>query len=351
MRRALVPFLCLVTFAMALPAVADEDANFKDKFDSISWGGSNGSLPWSGPWLEIGDDGDEKKSNVRVVSSGNCASGNCIRFSALTTLLGSIGAERSADTSVLEDAELCFDLMATESLFGSQLLVQVNGGGGWVTVATYNLGAEQTDHPTIDISDYRSADFSLRFEFSGALLSSEVFIDNVEITGEMIEETTTTTTAPPTTTTTSPTTTTAPTTTTTRPTTTTTRPPSTTTVFDGESPTTTVTGDTSSTTPPDDSSASGLITTGDDDQLPPGSDGLGGSGIRQAARGLQANFDSGLFGEVSAISPITGVDFQARFTMAVEIIEASWAWMVLLGLVIAWSIVSGMERRRAQLLR
>jgi len=347
MRRALVPVLLVVTLGLALPAAAHENGNYKDKFDSIGWGGSNGSLPWSGPWTEDNDDGDEKQGNVRVVSSGNCASGNCMRFSALTTLLGPIGATRDADTSVFEDAELRFDLMATAALFGSQLLVQVDNGGGWVTVASYNLGAAQTDSPKIDISAYRSADFSLRFQFSGVLLSSDVFIDKVEITGQMIEETTTTTTTttPPTTTTTPPTTT------TTRPTTTTTRPTTTTSGSDGNSSTTTTLAGSTSTTSRDDSTDSTLISAGVDDELPPGSDGPEGSGIRQTARGLQANFDGGLFGEVSAISPITGVDFQARFSMAVEIIEASWAWMVLLALVIAWSVVSGMDRRRTQLLR
>jgi hypothetical protein len=53
---------------------------------------------------------------------------------------------------------------------------------------------------------------------------------------------------------------------------------------------------------------------------------------------------------MTSISPLTGVDFQARFSMAVEIIEASWAWIVLLSLVIAWSIVSGMDRRKSQLI-
>jgi hypothetical protein len=32
--------------------------------------------------------------------------------------------------------------------------------------------------------------------------------------------------------------------------------------------------------------------------------------------------------------------------MAVEVIESSWAWIVLLGLVIAYSIISGLDRRR-----
>ena len=142
MRRILGPVLVLVTLALAMPATATQNGNYKDKFDSIGWGGSDGSLSWSGEWQEIGDGGsnDEKQGNVRVVSSGNCASGNCMRFSALTTLLGPIGASRSADTSVFEEAELRFDLKATAALLGSQLLVQVNDGGGWSTVASYNLG-------------------------------------------------------------------------------------------------------------------------------------------------------------------------------------------------------------------
>jgi hypothetical protein len=44
---------------------------------------------------------------------------------------------------------------------------------------------------------------------------------------------------------------------------------------------------------------------------------------------------------------VTGTDFQADFSLAVEVIEASWVWIVLLGLVVAYSMVSGLERRSA----
>jgi hypothetical protein len=44
-----------------------------------------------------------------------------------------------------------------------------------------------------------------------------------------------------------------------------------------------------------------------------------------------------------------GVDFQADYNMAVEVIRASWAWMVLLGLLVAYSIISGLDRRRGDL--
>ena len=73
---------------------------------------------------------------------------------------------------------------------------------------------------------------------------------------------------------------------------------------------------------------------------------LGGSGIRAAARGLQADFQGDIYGEVRSVSALNGIDFQADFNLAVEVIEASWAWIVLLGLIIAYSIISGLERRR-----
>ena len=208
MRRLTAALVAIALMGLAVTASAHETEEYKDKFTSISWGGSDGSLDWSGPWSEIGDDGDEKKGNVRVVSSGNC-SGNCMRMSALTTLLGPIGAVRSADTSFLEGATLSFDVRSTSSLLASTLEVQVNGGGGWVDVAEYQLASGINEHASIDVSDFSSENFRVRFRFSGLLLSSEVFIDTVEIFGTYIEPTTTTTTTlPPTTTTTAPTTTT-----------------------------------------------------------------------------------------------------------------------------------------------
>jgi hypothetical protein len=45
------------------------------------------------------------------------------------------------------------------------------------------------------------------------------------------------------------------------------------------------------------------------------------------------------------VSALNRVDFQADYNMAVEIIEASWGWMILLGLLVAHSIISGLDRR------
>lgn len=377
MRRLTAVVAGIALMGLAVTASADETENYKDKFTSISWHGSDGSLPWAGPWSEIGDDGDEKKGNVRVVSSGNC-SGTCMRMSALTTLLGSIGAVRSADTGLLDDLTLSFDIRSTSSLLASTLDVQVNEGGAWVGVAHYQLASGINEHATIDVSDFSSESFRVRFLFSGLLLSSEVFIDTVEVLGTYIEPTTTTTTVPQTTTTTFPaTTTTHPSTTTTtpRPATTSTTPGSgspatTTTTQPGSENSTTTTlpggaeGSTTSTAP--DSSTTTTIIVGGPGGQGPGGQGpgggpddatggegsaeafaTGGSGIRAAARGLQANFQGDLYGEVQSVSALNGIDFKADFSLAVEVIEASWVWIVLLGLVIAYSIVSGLDRRSA----
>ncbi|HEU5112641.1 MAG TPA: hypothetical protein VFU96_04940 [Acidimicrobiia bacterium] len=381
MRRLTAFFACFALMGLAVAASAHETENYKDKFTSISWHGSDGSLSWAGPWSEIGDDGDEKKGNVRVVSSGNC-SGTCMRMSALTTLLGSIGAVRSADTSLLEGLTLSFDIRSTSSLLASTLDVQVNDGGGWVQVAHYQLASGINEHASIDVSDFSSENFRVRFLFSGLLLSSEVFIDTIEVLGTYTEPTTTTTTTvPQTTTTISPSTTTthpATTTTTTGPegTTTTTTPgsgsPATTTTTDpGRENSTTTTvpggaGGSTTTTAPDSTTTTTVVAGGpggrgpgggatgggpDDDAIDGESSAeafaSGGSGIRAAARGLQANFQGDLYGEVRSVSALNGTDFRADFSLAVEVIEASWVWIVVLGLVIAYSILSGLDRHSA----
>ena len=359
MRKALGPLVVLALFALTIPAVAHVTGNYKDEFASIGWGGSDGSLYWTGPWTEIHDDNDEKFGSVRVVSSGNCQSGNCMNITG--AVLNGIGAQRTADITVIEAPELCYDLTVIPGVdLDGTLLVQAKANGPWTTIAQHDLSQEGQQHVTLDISAFDDTQFRVRYLVTGLVTTSDVFVDNVEISGELTEESTTTT-APSSTTTTNggggqaTTSTTRPdsltTTTTARSTTTTSSTSGNSNTDPSPSTSTTVAGSSTSTTGDGNTGSTLIVAAGGDDEQPPGSGGPpDGSGIRQAARGLQADFDGGLFGEVNAISPITGVDFQARFSMAVEIIEASWVWMVLLALVISWAIVSGMERRRTQLL-
>jgi len=303
-----------------------------------------------------------------------------MRMSSLT-LLEILRATRGADTSMFDgDFSLRYRLKAGGGLGGSVKVMVRADGGGWDTVKTHNLGSPINEDPIALDQAFRSETFEVRFEYTAVLLGSPAFIDDVEIQGAIAEQTTTTST---TTTTVPQTTTTSPTTTSTTQapssTTSTTQPPVTTTTPSGStggtagpitSPpsTTSTTLSTSSSTATTTTLAIGPGGTGGPDgpgsTLPPTStsttstaeaiggpdSGVGGivpgTGIRASARGLQADFQGDLYGDIRTVSSVNGVDVQADYNMAVEVIESSWAWMVLLGLLVAYSIITGLDRRR-----
>ncbi|HSJ84714.1 MAG TPA: hypothetical protein VLA91_12935 [Acidimicrobiia bacterium] len=361
MRRSAIALLTSALLVIPVTASASGGESIKDEFDSISWGGSNGSLPWAGDWIEINDVSGPSNGNVRVVSDDNCPSKPCMRLSGL---LAGHGARRGADTSQLEEIRLRYDVrnVVTLPVLGlTELAVEVNDGSGWATIATHNLGSNfAAGHTHEDIPS--AANLEVRFVITGLAMTSQVSVDNVEITGQQIEESTTTTTTT--------TTTTSTTTTTTIPTTTTTTTPLTTTTTDLATPTTTRAGkpgntsttvatvagavateETTTTTrseEPRSENGEPLVESGAEDTDPSGTalDTPDGSGIRAAARGLQANFDGDLYGEVRAVSSLTAVDVQAEYNMAVEVIRASWGWIVLLALLVGYSIISGLDRHR-----
>ncbi|MGA8040232.1 MAG: hypothetical protein WCA93_09020 [Acidimicrobiia bacterium] len=362
MRRLRVILVVSALLALPLAALATTGTdNYLDRFqDGDVYTGSDGSLDWSGPWQEFGESDGSKKGDVRVVTSDLCKSSpQCLSMGSLTTLLGDVGVSRKADTSVFGgDVELCFDIVATEGWTGS-LKVEVNGNGsGWKELETFALGSPLDEHPTFDISEYQDTNFRIRFTYDAVLSGAQVFIDNVEISGPATEPTTTTTTVSEPTTTSS---------TTTIPTTTTTHPRPTTTSTTASEPTTT--SSTTTTTAPSTTTTTRAVVAVTTTTTVPGQDetegggsgqrdgevvvavGTGappaGSGIRAAARGLQANFDGEVFGKVKGDRPdLAATDFHVDFALAAEVIEASWAWMILLGLTIAWAVVSGVERRR-----
>ncbi len=361
MRRLLT--LLTVVALMSLPIVGSATTgndNYLDRFqDGDVWTGSDGSILWPSPWKEIGDDGDSKKGSVQVVSSDYCVEGKCMLIDA--SVLPNVGARRMADLSFFREGELCFDLnvVAGGLEVGSNLLVQVTtDGSNWTPLATYQLSESFDDHEVFDLSEYLSVGFGVRFKVTGLLTGSQVYIDNVEISGPTSEPTTTTTTVTEPTSTSSTTTITVPTTTTTHPrsaTTSTTAPAAATTTAPATTTTTvsvragsdvTTTSTTTTTTVAADQDGSDQRDEGAVVAIASGGPPAA-SGLRAAARGLQANFDGKIFGKVKSTSPdLTETDFHVSFAMATEVIQSSWAWMILLGLTIAWAIVTGVERRK-----
>lgn len=354
MRRLLGASLVVVLVGLSLTAMAGVYESYKDTFNSGGFNGNDGTLDWAGPWHEIGEnDGPAwpgTEGHVHVDPEGYCASGDCLHLWAEGEEL-TIGVKRYADAGVFSTAEICYHMKYYYngwSAADAVLYVQVStdSGASWKTIKSYDLGVDHIGpvHPAHDINDSLTEKLAVRFLVSG-VLGGEVFIDDVEIKGELkpTGSTTTTSTSSTTTSTSSTTTTTRPketTTTTTRPTSTTstssTTIPSSTTTVPPRTTTTTTEPDTTTTT-----EAFVIVPSQPPTEGPPP-----GSGLRQTAQGVQANFEGNLFGDVAVVPDVQSVDVKADFSMAAEIIEASWAWMALLGLLIAWALVSGIDRRR-----
>jgi hypothetical protein len=353
-RAAAVIGLVAVIGSLCLTGLAHDDwESYADEFKSISYSRDDGTLDWASDWTEVNDDGTVSGGDVHVANDSYCADDPCLNLYASILQLQPIAAQRCADTSVFANVEISFDMRRRFPLvLGPTLRVKVstNGGGSWTTIATYplNVNDGSVQHKVIT-GDWISEEFMLRFEGSG-LLNGEVFIDNVVVTGEPAETGTTTTSS--TTTTTKPTTTTTSdaTTTTTRPTTTTTGGGTTSTSV-GSTTSTTVPGVSTTTVPgqtttTDDRSTTTTLAPGGNGGPPPGPDGPGNHGLRDTGTGIQGNFQASLFGELAPMVAVEPVGALLDYKTAVEVIEASWGWMLLLGGVIAWSVIKGLDRRK-----
>lgn len=386
-RLTLLPaILVLALLAVPLGVLAASNETYRDKFDDGNYAGSDGSIEWEPVWTEVGDDGSHTSGKVRVTQDSLCASGDCLRItgSGLPLLGGGItaGAGRPADTRNFTSSVLSYRVGSESLLLGvlEKLEIQVrNVSSNWVTVDTYSVtsvlgGPHQK---SVDISAFASGNFAVRFRATGLLGGSTVFIDDVEIKGEIEEPPTTTTTTTSTTSTTTPsitipsitipsiTTTTvkATTTTTSRQLTTTTTTPSspttstertttttsaqTTTSHDPQSTTSTTVAGTTTTTSNDDDGSVVALGPGE----PPQRGGNDEIDLHQATRGIQAGLTGGLFADVALVPVFDPVDVDFNFGLVAEEIETSWLWMTLFGLVLTWALVSDLDRRRLKGLR
>ncbi len=325
---------------MALTATATETADYLDRFEPGGWTGNDGSEDWSTDWLREGE--------VRLASGDMCNEGSCMQLGDL--IAGGGSARRFADTSIFSERfDVRFHVEAQVLDAGGKLYVEAHDDDAWRIVKQYNLDLplDETARLTLE-HEFLQTSFGVRFRYEPLLAGGRVYVDEVQIEGQLKPPPNTTTTS----TTTSSTTTTL--------FTTTSPPTATSTTIRSSAPITTP----STTTPvrssvsaeeSGDTSGAGSVpsttstTTGDRGGGEEARMQVAGeTGIRSATRGVQVDFDGGLFGEVPTVNLSLDVG-AVDFSMAVEVIESSWAWLAILGLVLGWSAVTGLDRRRRRL--
>ena len=335
MKRILAGMVVVAITSLSLTALAIESTweSYKDQFHSVSYSGSDGTIPWEPKWMEIGESSGPESGSIYVAPNPYCAGYQCLTFAEDGEIVGTLGVKRFADLADFEDADLCYDLKAdlvedVENPSDGELLIQVTGDGEtWKTIDSFSF--ENLDgnpiHRSKGVGNWLTAGFGVRFVVTG-VLSGRVFVDNVEIKGTVNPEpTTTTTTGPTSTTTTEPQ---ATTTATTVPEATTTSASETTTSLDS---TPTTTAERTTTT---------VVAVISGDQPPD-------SGLRATASGVQANYSTNLYGSMRMAKPeVMSVGLSADYRLGAEVIESTWMWMLALGAVIATAAVSGLDRRR-----
>lgn len=360
----------LVVALLVVPVLtaSAQGESVRDDFETVSFEGDDGSRPWSGPWVEIGEVDGPSGGQVAVAST-SCSDSNCLRLTG--GLLGQVGARRGADLSVLSTPTLTFDTHIGAALASTGTLrVQVRGkGSGWVTLSTETLLLKTGKFTeSFDVSAYAGADFELRFLLDSLLGGDRVSLDRVRVEGVVSGDTTTSST-----TSTSKAASSSSTSTTSRIATTSTSTTATT-VTGAVSTPTTSTPSTSGVTSPtvtqgdqgdeegaidrspsspaldDDIIATAeLTTTSTTDRSllvvpisrPPS------GGLREPALGLLADYREGMMGDFEDIE-VLGANLSADFSLAVEIFERIKFWIALLALIVTAAIVGGIDGKRAE---
>lgn len=367
---------CFLVTLLLIPALAAAagSQDIRDDFKSVSFSGSDGSLPWAGSWVEIGES-DGPTSGMIKVGSTNCSNNNCLRVSG--GLLGEAGARREANLSSLTTAVLSLDVNIDAALLslGSTLRIQVreSGSGAWATLKTYALLEDDGQHSeTFGISSYAGSQIELRFLLGGLLGGDSVYFDEVTIEGTVAATSSSTSTSSSSSTSTSTSSSTTSSTSTTSLLGVVTSIPSIPNVVPG------IVVPDITASPPDDTTPTGQVEPPTDEggptvAIPPGSispddgvedptsststtarDGIvivplseptaGNGGLREAGVGLLADYRSGMMGDIDFEDvEVLGANLEANFSMAVEVFEAMRLWIAALALVLTAAIVGGMD--------
>lgn len=170
-----------------------------DDFRSGDYGGSTGTMEWTGNWVEVGESNGPGSGAVQVQADGNCASGQCLTISQLLGL-SSIGAMRSLDLSEATSASLTYHVGFPGGLLldGSAVVEARADGGAWNQLRSHDAGTD--DSFTAGLPVGHSVDIRLRA--ADLALTASMAFDDVSVEVHLPDPTTTTTT---TTTTTAPT--------------------------------------------------------------------------------------------------------------------------------------------------
>ena len=326
-------FTAVVALSFALLSIpgAASALNYtvRDEFSTVSYSGSDGTFDWTGPWVELGETDGPSAGTIDVSTDSRCAVDTCLRIGGTEADVNDKGVWREVNLATALSATLIFSYRrALAKGTGSVTLsISSNGGATWSTLSVYDFAgsANQTD-AVFDVTPYIGKNTRIRFLASGSSVTNSLYFDNIEIAADFpVAAVTTTTTATTTTsaaTTTTTTTTAAATTTTTAATTTSAATTTTTTAATTTSAATTTTTTTAATTTSAATTTTAAAAFGGADPQANGRDDIRSGTL---------------------LSPIR--DLSVTFNTTVEALGENAIPAIVLGVLVSWLAVLGVEQR------
>ncbi len=177
LRVFLLSILSVLIHSLSMQIYASNPCQYAiDYFDNQAYTNQDGTINWTSDWVEAGDDNNDSNGEVGVY------------FDALELdddNSNSVSATRSVDLSGYETASLLF----TQEKYGNGLgpedvlEVQISTDGvNYTTLASYAGTVDDNGTYAIDITDYISANTSIRFQLTSGFNQNDwVQIDNVII--------------------------------------------------------------------------------------------------------------------------------------------------------------------------
>ena len=151
----------------------------RDEFNAVSYGNNDGTVNWSGGWMESGDNGSPSGGDITVeVDECPDDSSRCIEFDGDADLNSYIA--REVNLSMAGAATLTFDYHLDEQDALYLLEVSADGGFTWQTVKSYSTPAVVLGE-SVDLSAYSAAATRIRFRLADREDTAHLSIDNVQI--------------------------------------------------------------------------------------------------------------------------------------------------------------------------
>ncbi len=173
----------LLLVAIVTPAVAGSIETVRDEFSEISFDGNDGSVDWSGSWIELPFGDGPATGQIQVVGGNSCVDSKCLR---LGDEVLPVGVARQADLTGHVSANLTFQYqreMTGDDGGDGKIRVRVGPSiWSWTTVATFPVSRDDSapKSASIDLSEWAGAPLYVGF-FGEGQLDGFFYVDNVEI--------------------------------------------------------------------------------------------------------------------------------------------------------------------------